>query len=77
MYKELGRRGNGETESGAFLLGKAVHPAVETVLYYDDLEPGCLVEIPSTLTIPVRSTMITGFRTGYQLFPLAFDHLGF
>lgn len=42
LYEQLGRRGNDETESGAFLLGKEGTPDITDVLYYDDLEPGCL-----------------------------------
>jgi proteasome lid subunit RPN8/RPN11 len=45
---ELGRRGGGRRESGAFLLGeRAVHGGVERrrvrrFVYYDDLDPTCL-----------------------------------
>jgi hypothetical protein len=42
LYCQLEIRGKGQTESGAFLLGKQGQPLVEEVLYYDDLEPGCL-----------------------------------
>ncbi|MEP2670493.1 MAG: hypothetical protein ABJH04_15935 [Cyclobacteriaceae bacterium] len=42
LYSELRDRGNGETESGAFLLGNESSNEIIDVLYYDDLEPGCL-----------------------------------
>lgn len=42
LYRQLGERGKGQTESGAFLLGKSGELVVEDILYYDDLEPGCL-----------------------------------
>ena len=42
VYIELGKRGQGETESGAFLLAKEDSNEIVDVLYYDDLEPGCL-----------------------------------
>jgi hypothetical protein len=42
LYSELGSRGKGETESGAFLLGSERSNEITDVLYYDDLEPGCL-----------------------------------
>lgn len=40
LLAELARRGNGEHESGAFLLG--VERNISQVVYYDDLAPGCL-----------------------------------
>ena len=49
LVGELGRRGRGERETGAFLLARAGHPRdgsrrppVVAVAYYDDLDPGCL-----------------------------------
>lgn len=42
LYKELGKRGNGETESGAFLLSRIGSCEIINCLYYDDIEPGCL-----------------------------------
>jgi hypothetical protein len=41
---ELARRGDGERESGAFLLGRQCgeRRRVELFAYYDDLDPGCL-----------------------------------
>ena len=42
LYKELGRRGNGKTESGAFLLSNKESCEISDCLYYDDIEPGCL-----------------------------------
>lgn len=44
LVLQLGKRGSGERESGAFLLGAAdgVRGHVTAVVYYDDLEPGCL-----------------------------------
>ena len=45
MLAELGRRGHGTIESGAFLLAeKDGDPTrVTRVIYYDDLDPDCLV----------------------------------
>ena len=49
LISELARRGNGEQESGAFLLARAGHrpdeaarQQVTAVAYYDDLDPQCL-----------------------------------
>jgi proteasome lid subunit RPN8/RPN11 len=44
MIAELGRRGDGRRESGAFLLcDRAGHPRTITrVVYLDDLDPNCL-----------------------------------
>ena len=49
LISELARRGNGERESGAFLLARSRHvpdaPSrlhVTAVVYYDDVDPGCL-----------------------------------
>jgi hypothetical protein len=44
LLAELGRRGHGRGESGAFLLShKTDHrPRVTDVIYYDDLDPHCL-----------------------------------
>jgi proteasome lid subunit RPN8/RPN11 len=42
LYNELGRRGNGETESGAFLLSRKGACEIIDCLYYDDIEPGSL-----------------------------------
>lgn len=41
---ELGRRGQGQHESGAFLLGhwRGQRRTIEQFVYYDDLDPGCL-----------------------------------
>ncbi len=41
---ELGRRGQGHHESGAFLLGhqRGARRGVERFVYYDDLDPHCL-----------------------------------
>lgn len=41
---ELGRRGDSQHESGAFLLGHlhATRRTIERFVYYDDLNPGCL-----------------------------------
>lgn len=41
---ELGRRGQGRRESGAFLLGRrrGTRRAIERFVYYDDLDPRCL-----------------------------------
>ena len=54
MIKELGRRGlNGRREAGAFLLvrhDKGDGPVVR-VVYYDDLDPNCLVgEYPHSIS---------------------------
>ncbi len=45
MLTELGRRGHGTIESGAFLLAKeSGDPTrVTRIVYYDDLDPDCLV----------------------------------
>ena len=44
MVAELGRRGRGERESGAFLLGdrEGDRRTVTEVVYLDDLDPDCL-----------------------------------
>jgi proteasome lid subunit RPN8/RPN11 len=44
MLTELGRRGRGNRESGAFLLGdrSADRRTVTRVVYLDDLDPNCL-----------------------------------
>jgi hypothetical protein len=42
LYQELCRRGHGKTESGAFLLSRQESCEIIDILYYDDLEPGCL-----------------------------------
>jgi proteasome lid subunit RPN8/RPN11 len=44
MVAELGRRGRGERESGAFLLGDrdGDRRTVSRVVYFDDLDPDCL-----------------------------------
>ena len=49
LISELARRGNGERETGAFLLARAGHVPdrgarhlVTAVAYYDDLDPGSL-----------------------------------
>ena len=44
IVAELGQRGEGERESGAFLLGdrKGDRRTVTRVVYLDDLDPGCL-----------------------------------
>jgi len=44
MVKELGRRGRGNRESGAFLLGdrSGDRRTVTRVVYLDDLDPNCL-----------------------------------
>lgn len=44
MIAELGRRGQGRRESGAFLLAdrKGFQTAVTRVVYLDDLDPSCL-----------------------------------
>ncbi len=44
MVAELGRRGRGERESGAFLLGErdGDRRTVTRVVYLDDLDPNCL-----------------------------------
>ena len=44
MVVELGRRGRGNRESGAFLLGERVgdRRTVTRVIYLDDLDPNCL-----------------------------------
>ena len=44
MVAELGRRGRGERESGAFLLGDrdGDRRTVTQVAYFDDLDPNCL-----------------------------------
>lgn len=44
MLSELGRRGRGVVESGAFLLSPAADASghVTHVVYYDDLDPDCL-----------------------------------
>jgi proteasome lid subunit RPN8/RPN11 len=44
LLDELKRRGNGERESGAFLLAKPNSRRVTKPLFYDDLCPGCLDE---------------------------------
>jgi proteasome lid subunit RPN8/RPN11 len=43
---EVGRRGEGVRESGAFLLGNVVRGrrAVRRFVYYDDLDPTCLAQ---------------------------------
>src|SRR6266511_2942641 len=44
MIAELGRRGRGERESGAFLLSpRGDRGTVTRVVYLDDLDPACLV----------------------------------
>ncbi len=44
LIAELGRRGEGHREAGAFLLGRATHNRrkVKRVVYLDDLDPNCL-----------------------------------
>lgn len=48
LLSELARRGQGQRESGAFLLTDRRHPAgalpqpVTALAYYDDLDPACL-----------------------------------
>lgn len=44
LIGELGRRGGGRRESGAFLLGSRDDTShrVERIVYYDDLDPDCL-----------------------------------
>jgi proteasome lid subunit RPN8/RPN11 len=44
MVAELGRRGKGTKESGAFLLADRTQPSrrVRRVVYIDDLDPNCL-----------------------------------
>lgn len=44
LVAELGARGRGTRESGAFLLGhrRSRRPRVTRVVYFDDLEPGSL-----------------------------------
>lgn len=44
LLAELGRRGNGERETGAFLLGRRIEQRryVHRVAYYDDLDPTSL-----------------------------------
>ena len=44
LTSELDRRGNGERESGAFLLAPFDRRHVCQAAYYDDLCPGCLDE---------------------------------
>jgi proteasome lid subunit RPN8/RPN11 len=45
MLAELSRRGHGQIESGAFLLARRPGDSrrVTRVVYYDDLDPDCLV----------------------------------
>jgi proteasome lid subunit RPN8/RPN11 len=43
LWGELRRRGDGRRESGAFLLGLPGSREVLDVVYFDDLDPGCLV----------------------------------
>jgi proteasome lid subunit RPN8/RPN11 len=40
LLAELARRGNGEHECGAFLLG--IDRNISQIVYYDNLAPGCL-----------------------------------
>lgn len=58
LLLELARRGGGERESGAFLLGR--ERAIEQVVYYDDLVPGCLddgvVVFPGSGFVPLWDT---------------------
>ena len=44
LMAELGRRGRGQGESGAFLLADSYdrRPRVARVVYFDDLDPHCL-----------------------------------
>ena len=42
MIAELGRRGAGSSEAGAFLLARRGETRVRRIEYYDDLDPGCL-----------------------------------
>lgn len=44
LLHELRRRGRGQTESGAFLLGRVSgqRRRIESVVYYDDLDPDAL-----------------------------------
>lgn len=44
LVAELGRRGGGRSEAGAFLLGDRddVRARVREVVYLDELDPGCL-----------------------------------
>ena len=46
MVAELGRRGQGRRESGAFLLGARGDDrrTVTRVVYFDDLDPNCLTD---------------------------------
>jgi hypothetical protein len=43
LLTELRRRGRGQRESGAFLLAAPGERAVLDILYFDDLDPACLV----------------------------------
>lgn len=44
LVAELGRRGGGTRESGAFLLAPRASrvPAVTRIVYFDDIDPNCL-----------------------------------
>lgn len=42
LLTELARRGRGESEAGAFLLAADGERLVSGVVYFDDLDPGCL-----------------------------------
>jgi hypothetical protein len=42
LMAELARRGDGQRESGAFLLGPAESRRITTVAFYDDLDPTSL-----------------------------------
>src|SRR4051794_31314266 len=43
LWRELQRRGDGRRESGAFLLGLPDGREVLDVVYFDDVDRGCLV----------------------------------
>lgn len=43
LLAELAHRGGGERESGAFLLTAIDRRTVQEVVYFDDLDPDCLV----------------------------------
>lgn len=43
LLSELAGRGRGERESGAFLLARPGSRRVDEIIYFDDLDPDCLV----------------------------------
>ena len=69
MIEELGRRGEGRREAGAFLLGprETETDAFSTIVYLDDLDPDCLREISTCTEMPTRAVGVCAIASSFGL----------